>query len=461
MAKRLIVCFDGTWNSPDNGHATNVVKIMGAVAPVDRHGVPQITFYDAGIGADSGRIDRLLDGLTGRGLEQNVRDGYRFLAHNWLPGDEIFVFGFSRGAFTARSLCGFVDLCGLLPKSGMERLPEAWELYRTPKQRRDAAALAEVVRGASREVRIKCLGVWDTVGALGVPLQPWQLVNRKHRFHNAELSGLVECAFHALAIDEKRGPFGPVLWQKKRGQELAQVVEQVWFPGAHSDIGGGGPETAISDLALNWMIRRVQAHSDLAFDETWLEQRLAPQPLGPIRESRSALYASSRLYPYQRLLGQTAVRGSRLRRLLTRLLARDWRTNRPGAGCEFVNEMIHWSAVERLGRLAPENGRLRRYAPENLKVALERRMLIADERLVQAGRRAGRGTAPLPAAAAAGEPASSPEGRAAARPGGLQGTASPAGQANLTRAGVVVARGSGDAELDQLDAATVGIDLHH
>ena len=386
MAKRLIVCFDGTWNSPDNGRPTNVVKIMGAIAPVDAQGVPQITFYDAGVGADGGRIDRLLDGLTGRGVEQNVRDGYRFLAHNWLPGDEIYVFGFSRGAFTARSLCGFIDLVGLLPKCRMDRLPDAWSLYRAPKSRRDAAALAEVTRGAHRDVRIKCLGVWDTVGSLGVPLQPLQLLNRKHRFHDAELSDLVDCAFHALAIDEKRGPFGPVLWQKKQGRELAKVVEQVWFPGVHSDVGGGWSETAISDLALIWMIRRVQVHSDLAFDEGWIERCTRPNPLGPINDLRTLLYAFSRLSPFERLLGQHEACGSRLRRLLSWLCGGDRRTNRPTQGCEFVNEMVHWSAVERFAGLAPQDGRLRRYAPSNLKAAIDGRMLIADERLVPVGR---------------------------------------------------------------------------
>ena len=396
MKKRLIVCFDGTWNSPDNGRDTNVVKIMGAIAPVDKLGVPQITFYDAGVGADSRSIGRLVDGMTGRGLEQNVRDGYRFLAHNWQPGDEIYVFGFSRGAFTARSLGGFINCCGLLPKCRVDRLIEAWELYRTPEKRRDQAVLAKLREHAYPDVKIKCLGVWDTVGALGVPLRPLQLLNRRHRFHDAELSGLIECAFHALAIDEKRGPFGPVLWQKKKGKHSAKVVEQVWFPGVHSDVGGGWAESSISDLALNWMIRRVQAHSDLLFDEAFLERQLNPDPLGPISESRRFAYAFSYLYPYQRLIGQTPVRGCRLRRLMPWLRRFDRRTNRTDMDCEFVNEMIHWSAVERFGKRVPENGRLRRYEPETLKAALGRQMLIADERLVPAGRPQDPELAPLP-----------------------------------------------------------------
>ncbi len=315
MAKRLIVCLDGTWNSADDGCPTNVVRMMRAIAPVDPVGTPQITFYDAGVGADGGMIDRLVDGMTGRGLEQNVRDGYRFLAHNWLPGDEIYVFGFSRGAFTARSLCGFIDLVGLLPKSRVDRLDAAWDLYRTPKAKRDPAALARLTRDARRDVKVRCLGVFDTVGSLGVPLQSLQLLSHRHRFHDAELSSLVECAFHALAIDEQRGPFGPVLWQKARGQDLPQVVEQVWFPGAHSNVGGGWADTSVSNLALKWLIRRVQAHSDLAFDEGYITRQLRPNPLGKISDSRTPLYALSRVWPFERRLGQHPTRGSRLRRL--------------------------------------------------------------------------------------------------------------------------------------------------
>jgi uncharacterized protein (DUF2235 family) len=381
MAKRLVVCLDGTWNSPDNGCPTNVAKIMLAIAPVDEQGTPQITFYDAGIGADGGRIDRLVDGVTGRGLEQNVRDGYRFLAHNWLPGDEIYLFGFSRGAFTARSLCGFLDLVGLLPKRELDRLEEAWALYRQPKARRDDAKRRELL-ALSRPVRVRCLGVWDTVGSLGVPLETLKWANRKYQFHNAELSDLVDCAFQALAIDEKRGPFGPVLWQKKRGQELTQLVEQVWFPGVHSNVGGGWSDTSISDLALTWMIRRVQANSGLSFDEDYIARHIRPDPFGGIYESRTLPYTMSRICPFQRRLGQNAVETSGLQRLIERLGCYRLRTNRPHEGCEFVNEMIHWSALERFGQMAPEDGRLRRYQPANLQAAIGR-LLVADERLAR------------------------------------------------------------------------------
>ena len=286
MTKRLVLCLDGTWNSPDQGRkSTNVVKIMEAIPPTDAAGTRQITFYDAGIGADAGRVDRIVDGFTGRGLEQNVRDGYRFLANNWERGDEIYLFGFSRGAFTARSLCGFLSACGLLERHAMRRLLEAWELYRQPEDQRDPDKLA-ALRAVSRcDVRVKCIGVWDTVGALGVPGELWPSFNREHQFHDTELCEMVECAFHAVAIDEKRGPFGPTLWQKRKGESLKQrVVEQVWFPGVHSNIGGSCPDAGLSDLALLWMIRRIQAHTRLAFDERYISAQVTPDPLAEIYE---------------------------------------------------------------------------------------------------------------------------------------------------------------------------------
>lgn len=380
MTKRLVVCFDGTWNSPDQGeYLTNVIKIMRAIRSADDTGASQIVFYDSGIGTDAGRVSRVIAGTFGRGLDQNVKDGYRFLAHNWQPGDEIYLFGFSRGAFTARSLCGLLTAAGLLRKSKMDRMQEAWQVYQTEKNKRDPAQLKSLRADAEVDVRVKCLGVWDTVGALGVPGQLLQPFNVKYRFHNTDLCDAVEHAFHALAIDEKRGPFEPTLWQKERGEELKQrTVEQVWFPGVHSNVGGSCADAGLSDTALKWMVQRVQDVTDLAFDAAYLQgaKHINPDPLGEIYESRTAFYAPSRFYPYQRLIGQNEVGGSWLRRW-----RRVERRNRPRQGCEFVNEMIHWSAVERFGKEAKENGEIRRYEPQNLRAALDKGNLpIVDKR---------------------------------------------------------------------------------
>jgi hypothetical protein len=366
MAKRLVVCLDGTWNTPDKGdNPTNVVKMMRAVRAAAADGTPQIAFYDRGIGTD-GHVDRIIGGAFGRGLAENVKDGYRFLANNYERGDEIYIFGFSRGAYTARSLAGFIGYCGLMPKTLMDRLPAVWLAWQdrddpTDEQR---AMLRELCSMSCTDVRITCLGVWDTVGTLGIPAESLQWVNRgRYEFLNTKLGKHVDHAFHALAIDEKRGPFGPALWQKP-DHNGNRTIEQVWFAGVHSNVGGSYLDDGLSDLALQWMIERVRATCRLEFDEEYIETYIHGDPLAILYESRSLPYTASRFLPYQRLIGQNQVRGSWLRRLFPR-------TNRPEAGHSFVNEMIHRSALDRFGKRAKiHGGREAEYKPANLAAAI-------------------------------------------------------------------------------------------
>ena len=170
MPKRLIVCCDGTWNKPDQPSPTNVTKLALYVASQDPAGIEQRVFYDKGVG--TGRFDHLLGGAFGVGLSKNVQDGYRFLVANYEPGDELFFFGFSRGAYTARSIVGFIRNSGLLKREYADKLAPAYDLYR---RRDDAshpdAAEAELFRKSfAYKPRVKFIGVWDTVGAFGIPL---------------------------------------------------------------------------------------------------------------------------------------------------------------------------------------------------------------------------------------------------------------------------------------------------
>ena len=343
--KRLIVCLDGTWNRPDDKpNATNVVKIMRAIRHESDDGTKQITFYDKGVGT-GGPIDRLKGGAFGNGLDENVRDGYRFLANNYEPGDEIYIFGFSRGAFTGRSLAGFIGACGLLTKSTMGRLMFAWDYYRTPPDERRAEDAEELRRLTRGGVRIACVGVWDTVGALGIPIRVLSgLTQQKYQFHDTTLGANIECALHAIAIDEKRGPFGPTLWQSAAANE-ARPVEQVWFPGVHSNIGGSYDDRGLSDLALHWMIQRVRVHTKLGFDDLYVKEHVAGDPMATEYESRSALYKLSLLLPFERVIGG---KGGWVRRFFER-------TNRPDPGHRFVNEKIHQSALDRFERNAPRS----------------------------------------------------------------------------------------------------------
>lgn len=366
MSKRLVVCLDGTWNTPDKGdNPTNVVKMMRSVRASDAAGTPQIAFYDSGVGT-GGPVDRIVGGAFGEGLAENVKDGYRFLANNYERGDEIYIFGFSRGAYTARSLAGFISYCGLMSKVQMDLLPGVWLAWQdrdnpTDEQR---AMIREVCGKSVFDARITCLGVWDTVGSLGIPVESLQFVNRdRYEFLNTKLGENVDHAFHALGIDEKRGPFGPALWQKP-DHHGNKTVEQVWFAGVHSNIGGSYPDAGLSDLVLQWMIDRVRATCGLEFDETYIGTYIAGDPLGTLYESRGALYTTSKILPYQRLIGQNPVPRSWLR---------NWfpRTNRPDEGHSFVNEMIHRSALDRFGKQARIDGDGEAlYEPANLAAAI-------------------------------------------------------------------------------------------
>lgn len=268
--KRLIVCCDGTWNEPDQKvdkdptdepEPTNVLKTARGIAPVDGHGIPQVVYYDAGVGT-LGFVDRYVGGGFGRGLSENIRQAYRFIANNYVDGDELFLFGFSRGAFTVRSLAGFIGAVGLLEKHDLNRVPEAFAYYRVRPDKRAGSPeehrLNKRVTSPPRpSIPIKFIGVWDTVGALGIPLTLQSVGRRRNvNFHDTQLGEDVEHACHALAVDEKRRPFKPTLWYWKAldGPGNHQTIQQVWFAGVHSNVGGSYRNTGLSDIALKWMI---------------------------------------------------------------------------------------------------------------------------------------------------------------------------------------------------------------
>lgn len=283
--KRLVVCCDGTWNRRDAGErATNVAKTADAVAAADGR-VRQMVFYDAGVGT-GGWLDRVAGGATGRGLAKNVLDAYRFLVQHHEDGDELFLFGFSRGAYTARSVVGLVRKCGILRPEAHDRLDEAYALYRSGVHPDDARAQA--FRDAfSKTVRVRFLGVWDTVGALGIPGGLFRSFNRRrHGFHDVKLSRIVDVACHALAIDERRRSFRPTLWSTT--PDPRQRVQQLWFPGVHSNVGGGYATAGLADVALDWMMGEAEA-AGLVFAEG-ARGRLSPAPSSPMANSRRGFW---------------------------------------------------------------------------------------------------------------------------------------------------------------------------
>jgi uncharacterized protein (DUF2235 family) len=295
MKKRLVLTCDGTWNRADQERdgepcPTNVIRIGYRIAKrsADLH---QVIYYDQGVGTGN-VLDKFSGGAFGNGLEDNIHDAYRFLVANYEPGDELFFFGFSRGAFTCRSIAGMIRKCGILDRRYVKHYRDAIELYRNdehpddngPRQFRESYSVA-----GKASILIHFIGVWDTVGALGIPLRGLRwLGSRKHQFHDTELSSTVKIACHALAIDEHRAPFAPALWDyvPKEGQR----IEQAWFCGAHSDVGGGYAERELSDITLDWMMGKA-AEAGLAFDRPACDaQPLCGNPQGKMHNSKTGLY---------------------------------------------------------------------------------------------------------------------------------------------------------------------------
>ncbi|HEY7491116.1 MAG TPA: DUF2235 domain-containing protein [Candidatus Tectomicrobia bacterium] len=295
MSKRLIVCCDGTWNTPDQTDReavtpTNVVKMARAIAAQAPDGTPQIVFYHEGVGTGWG-VERLTGGAFGAGLSKLIQDAYGFLVHNYQEGDELYFFGFSRGAYAVRSAVGLIRNCGILHKLHADRLLEAYTLYRRDDvdAEPDGREAVAFMRNFARPVRIKFIGVWDTVGALGVPGNILQhLVGDRWEFHDVKLSKIVENAYHALAIDERRGPFKPALWEQPVPVPN-QNLEQVWFAGAHCNVGGGYADCGLSDIAFLWMKEKAAA-CGLAFEQAYLERFIHPNPLGALRDSKNGAF---------------------------------------------------------------------------------------------------------------------------------------------------------------------------
>lgn len=301
MSKRIAFCADGTWDS--SSKHTNVYKLFKALAVT----ADQMPFYDDGVGANCLPIEKLVGGAFGTGLWQKIKEGYTKIAHVYERGDEIFLFGFSRGAYTARSLAGMIAACGLPTKNFTDNLVDtAFDAYRNKNNR--AQILQKLANCDMDKAQIKMIGVWDTVGSLGIPSLLGGVDPIVYGFLDTTLHPDVKNACHALAIDERRSEFPPTLWT---GQPApGQTVEQVWFCGVHSDVGGGEPDdvdnaTALSDITLSWMVNRASALG-LQFDPD--AQSSYPYPLDP-KYSLDKLHESWNLlwgFPRKRAIDKNA-----------------------------------------------------------------------------------------------------------------------------------------------------------
>ncbi|CCJ08385.1 DUF2235 domain-containing protein [Methylocystis sp. SC2] len=269
MPKKLVIFCDGTWNELIE-RGTNVLRTLQAFESADSDGNPQLVHYIAGVGTRRG--EKFKGGTFGYGISNNIKDAYSFLVSNYDENDEIYLFGFSRGAYTARSIAGLVHNLGILKRCNMPRVSIAYDHYKDRKSEGWKPKGADAIKFRAEHchpwpVRIRFLGVWDTVGALGAPYGEFlgYLVDKLFgcSFHDVELSESVESAYHALAADERRWPFRPApvkltdyhLQRNERNisEHGFPLYKQKWFPGVHSNVGGGYSRYGLSDGALEWM----------------------------------------------------------------------------------------------------------------------------------------------------------------------------------------------------------------
>ncbi|KAI9808172.1 MAG: hypothetical protein M1825_004629 [Sarcosagium campestre] len=307
-AKTIVVCCDGTWQNSDDGYddgglfktgqlqiPTNVTRIGRAIKAETASGRQQIVYYQAGVGTGNTLWDKVVGGGTGLGLSEHCREAYAFLANNWCEDDTIILLGFSRGAYTARSMADLIGRVGLLTKRGLGSFYHVFKDYENsndedykssypdlpfenkPPFRDPSYGIRLEKLGLTRlQVPIKAVAVWDTVGSLGIPSISWlerigiSPTNREYSFYDTRLNASIENAFQALALDEQRGPFSPAVWEKPAGSQTN--LKQVWFPGVHTNIGGGYADSDISNITMAWMMSQLDPF--IEFDPDYLNSEL-------------------------------------------------------------------------------------------------------------------------------------------------------------------------------------------
>lgn len=357
--KNIVVCADGTGNKGGYSPDSNVYRLYKMV---NKHfkgtchdGVDieeQILFYDNGVGTQSNKFWRTISGAFGLGFRRNVCDLYKFLARNYVPGDRIFFFGFSRGASTVRACNGMIAKCGLAKGRGLrnqaldELVEEAYKAYeKHRKQPRRAENFKNDTVKSHGAVPIQLLGVWDTVVALGFPKRtditgPFTFILNTvfvilekffdlifpHSFYHYQLGDNVKYAYQALAIDDERTAFWPYVWYEKNiwgaQDRTPENSEQVWFAGMHSNVGGGYERAGMAGVPLYWMLLRAQKHG-LVFNEDALQQTLDSRHVhGRMYNSRSGLAAFYRYHPREieklcedKLVGEIRIHDSVIERM--------------------------------------------------------------------------------------------------------------------------------------------------
>jgi len=390
--KRIVVLIDGTWNEEGKGNDTNIAKLdpnyiaAGAplIKPLAADGKAQMAFYHRGVGNDPDFLKRLLGGAIGLGLKQIVQDAYQTVVANYVPGDELYILGFSRGAYAARALAG------LIGASGIQRTPDArgfetvWNHYRVdPKVRKgarqassgDRQTIESYNRMAAQDAihpdrTVKCVSVFDTVGSYGVPAGIGLAALGRYftlatlGFHDTSFGSHIDVGLHAVAVDERRRPFVPTFWTAQKGQPPRGHVEQTWFAGVHCNVGGGYPDAGLSDEALIWMIARIEALTGLEFDADRVKAVTRAASLD------GAIYDSSKGW----IIDETF---PHLRVILSRdAIDHGIFANTKNPKQEHINERVHWTVMKKLGRKCTVFGVPNTaYVPPNLPSTIRPRQI--------------------------------------------------------------------------------------
>lgn len=309
--KRIVVCCDGTWDNSVSGtkNPTNVVRLSRGLESEDADGIAQIVYYHTGIGTTQAIFGPYIDGATGRGridtyhaqvlkaytsagIKYNIRHAYSFVCLNYCPGDEIYLVGFSRGAYTVRCILALIARVGLLKKTGLaylDGLYKAWEMHFTNEaggahklnevlQKLEDHDLLQCDSNQKRDITIEACVVWETVAAI------W---TRSLDFVELTIPPNVKNVFHALALNEKREKFYPQIWVHP---PAGTTLEQSWFLGAHKDVGGGNEDLGLSNITLIWMVAQLRRHTKLAISDERLSYLLNPIQVSISRCCRGFAY---------------------------------------------------------------------------------------------------------------------------------------------------------------------------
>jgi uncharacterized protein (DUF2235 family) len=388
--KRIVSLIDGTWNEEGKGNDTNIAKLdpnyakAGAplIKPTATDGTRQIALYHEGVGSDPDVLKHALGGAIGIGLRKIVQEAYRHIAENYARGDEIYILGFSRGAYAARALAGLIGVSGIQTTANPQNFDAIfdamWSNFRIDPDIRhgkkaagsgdqrtiDAYKKVAAESTVDPKPRIKCVGVFDTVGSYGVPAGIGLAALGRYftmaflGFHDTEIGEHIDIGLHAMAVDERRRPFVPTLWTAPKAKPPTTHVEQTWFAGVHCNIGGGYEDAGLSDQGLIWMIARMQALTGLEFDVDRVKAITKPNPMGNIEDSAKGWWIDQ-TFPHGRVI------------LSPDAIEHGFFFNTANSDETHINEKVHWSVLDRRNAASSLMfGQPVRYAPDNLPATI-------------------------------------------------------------------------------------------